>query len=91
LLNNILLSILIDDSFDDPIVEMNDSSDNMVLQSDKNVVIGEVFDNDDGSENDSYGDDDHNPLAKMAPGILCYICSLFIPFKLLLSFRRGEV
>jgi hypothetical protein len=90
LLNNILLSILIDDSFDDPIVEMNDSSDNMVLQSDKNVVIGEL-DNDDGSENDSYGDDDHNPLAKMAPGILCYICSLFIPFKLLLSFRRGEV
>ena len=90
MLNNILLSILIDDSFDDPIVEMNDSSDNMVLQSDKNVVIGEL-DNDDGSENDSYGDDDHNPLAKMAPGILCYICSLFIPFKLLLSFRRGEV
>jgi hypothetical protein len=51
----------------------------MVLQSDKNVVIGEVFDNDDGSENDSYGDDDHYPLAKKAPGILCYICSLFVP------------
>ena len=90
MVNKILLFILTDDSFDDPIVEMNDSSDNMVLQSDKNVVIGEL-DNDDGSENDSYGDDDHNPLAKMAPGILCYICSLFIPFKLLLSFRRGEV
>jgi hypothetical protein len=78
LLNNILLSILIDDSFDDPIVEMNDSSDNMVLQSDKNVVIGEL-DNDDGSENDSYGDDDHYPLAKKAPGFHCYICSLFVP------------
>ena len=79
MVNNILLFILTDDSFDDPIVEMNDSSDNMVLQSDKNVVIGEVFDNDDGSENDSYGDDDHYPLAKKAPGILCYICSLFVP------------
>ena len=80
MLNNILLSIFfIDESFDDPIVEMNDSSDNMVLQSDKNAVIGEVFDNDDGSENDSYGDDDHYPLAKKAPGILCYICSLFVP------------
>jgi uncharacterized membrane-anchored protein YhcB (DUF1043 family) len=80
LVNKILLFILTDDSFDDPIVEMNDSSDNMVLQSDKNVVIDEnLDDNDDRSGNDSNGDDDHYPYAKKAPGILCYICSLFVP------------
>jgi hypothetical protein len=79
LVNNISLFILTDDSFDDPIVEMNDSSDNMVLQSDKNVIDEVLDDNNDGSGNDSYGDDDHYPLAKKAPGILCYICSLFVP------------
>jgi len=79
LVNKILLFILTDDSFDDPIVQMNDSSDNMVLQSDKNVVIDEVLDdNDDRSGNDSNGDDDHYTYVKKAPGILCYICSLFV-------------
>ena len=67
---------------------MNDSSDNMVLQSDKNVVIDEVLDdNDDCSGNDSnededlhsHEDDDHHLHAKKAPGILRYICSLFVP------------
>jgi len=53
---------------------MNDSSDNMVLQSDKIVVIDEVLDDND----DRSGDDDHYTYVKKAPGILCYICSLFV-------------
>ena len=58
---------------------MNDSSHNMVLQSDKNVIDEVLDDNNDGSGNDSNEDDDHYPHAKKAPGILCNICSLFIP------------
>ena len=50
---------------------MNDSSDNMVLQSDKNVVIDEVLDdNDDRSGNDSNGDDDHYTYVKKAPQVV---------------------
>jgi hypothetical protein len=58
---------------------MNDSSHNMVLQSDKNVIDEVLDDNNDGSGNDSNEDDDHHPHAKKAPGFLCNICSLFIP------------
>lgn len=54
---------------------MNDSSVNLVLQSDENEVNEDVLDdNDDGSEDDSDDeDDDHHSHVKKTPGFLCYI------------------
>ena len=73
--NNIYLPIITGSSFEDPIVDMNDSSVNLVLQSDENEVNEDVLDdNDDGSEDDSDDeDDDHHSHVKKTPGFLCYI------------------
>jgi len=70
LLFNIYLYIITGSSFDDPIVDMNDSSENLVLQSNEKDVNENVLDDTgDGSDED---DDDHSH-AKETPGNLSYI------------------
>ena len=68
LLFNIYLYIITGSRFDDPIVDMNDSSENLVLQSNEKDVNENVLDDTgDGSDED---DDDHSHAEK-TPSILC--------------------